>query len=138
MTRALQTGMGSIDWKSGVPVAIVATFALAVLTALATRALLLRLPVDVLEPPRSPVSRMRVVLRTAGGVGLVGAGLLLLVLPGPGILVLAVGALMLTPSWRSRIMRSIMRRPRFIEHINAFRRRHGREDLDISSLTRDR
>jgi hypothetical protein len=134
--------MGFIDrasaWSVLLPLGAVATLALAVVSAFAARALVLRLPPDLLEPSPPPLSRTRALLRVVAGVALVGAGTALLVLPGPGVLLIVLGALLLAPSWRARILRSIARRPRVLRELNALRRRHGCPEIDATRLASDR
>ena len=54
-----------------------------------------------------------------------------LVLPGPGLILIAIGLLMLRTRWRQRVVRSVVARPRVLRAINEFRRRHGRADLAL-------
>ena len=126
--------MGIIDRESAgqllIPLAITATLALAVASALAARTLVLQLPTDFLEPRWVPLSRTRAVLRSVAGAALIGAGVALLVLPGPGLVLIALGALMLRPGWRAKIVRWIAGKPAVIRQINVVRRRHGCPELD--------
>lgn len=115
-----------------IPIATGATIVLAVAGWMAARRIVLELPVDVLvldeAPPRS---RGHAVLRMIVGFALVALGVMLLVLPGPGVLLIALGLLICAPGWRRKIVRSMMRRPRALREINAFRRRHGRPDVRL-------
>lgn len=119
-----------------IPLAIAATIALSVAGVIAGRRLALQFHPDLIEP-RAPLSRTRAALRTVAGLALVAAGVALLVLPGPGLMFIAFGALMLAPSWRARIVRAAVRRPRVLRWLNAFRRRHGFEDLSAPPSVRD-
>lgn len=112
-----------------IPLTVGVTLVVVLLGLLAGRAVVLRLPPDVLEATPSPLSRTRAVVRAVAGAVLVATGIALLVLPGPGVLVIALGVLMLLPSRRSQLVRAIVSRPRALREINAFRRRHGRAEI---------
>jgi Na+-transporting methylmalonyl-CoA/oxaloacetate decarboxylase gamma subunit len=65
------------------------------------------------------------------GIALVALGVMLLVLPGPGVVLIVLGFLICAPGWRGRIVRSMVARPRALREINAFRRLHGRPDVRL-------
>lgn len=109
-----------------IPIAIGATIALAVAGGLAVRRFLLELPPDVLDERCAPRSAARRALRMIFGLALIALGVALLVLPGPGVLLIALGLLVCAPR---RLMRWTATLPRVLRAINAFRRRHGRPDL---------
>lgn len=113
------------------PLGIAATVALAITSMVAGRMLVLRLPVGGFDDgPEVPLSRTRALLRTVAGVALVAAGLAELFLPGPGLVLVALGALMLRPAWRARILRWLASKPVVLRQLNAVRRRHGVAELD--------
>jgi hypothetical protein len=96
--------------------------------ALAHRALL-RLPPDYLvDAP--PAARRRRVLRTAAGLAVMGLGVALLVLPGPGLLLLLVGAGLCELPGRARLARWVLGRPAVRRSVNELRRRHGLAPLE--------
>lgn len=116
----------------------IASAAMLVISAIAIPYLIVRLPADFYvenNHPRHlfqdrPVVRMvfLTVKNTAGAVLLV-AGILMLVLPGQGILtILAALALLDFPGKRKMEMR-ILHRPAILKSVNWLRRRAGREPL---------
>lgn len=119
-------------------VAVVATIALGAATTMVARRALLRLSVDSLEAEPAPLSRTRSLLRTVAGVALAGAGGALLVLPGPGLVLIVLGVLMLDTRWRRRLVRRILVRPRVLGAINDLRRRHGEPELVFSAAIGER
>jgi hypothetical protein len=74
-------------------------------------------------------SSLRVVLRTVAGIALVVVGLFLLVLPGPGVAVIALGLLLLDPRLAGRLAHACRSRPRLLRVLNACRRRLGKPAL---------
>jgi hypothetical protein len=106
-----------------VPLALGAALALAITSVIAARSFMLR--PRLLDEPSVASSRARLILRTITGVAFVGVGFALLVLPGPGVLMIALGAMLLGPAWRAKAIRWVLARPRVLREINAFRRRHG-------------
>ena len=112
------------------PIAIGATIALAVAGGLAVRRFLLDLPPDVLDERCAPRSAARRALRMIFGLALIALGVALLLLPGPGVLLIALGLLVCAPR---RLMRWTATLPRVLRAINAFRRRHGRPDLALAA-----
>lgn len=61
------------------------------------------------------------------GLLLVLAGVAMLVLPGPGILSIVVGLVVLDVPLMRRLVVAALRRPRVAATVDAARRRHGRE-----------
>lgn len=80
-------------------------------------------------PPRPGWIVLRV-LNNALGLILVSLGLLMLVLPGQGILTLLVGLLLLDFPGKRRLERWLIGRPAVFRMINALRRRAGRDPLE--------
>lgn len=100
-----------------------------------------RLPVDYFsrherevlglpEQPRSGSRRALHVLKNVFGLVLLILGLLMLVLPGQGVLTLFVSLLFLDFPGKHRLERWIVRRPLVLRSINALRRRAGRPPLE--------
>lgn len=103
---------------------ICAALAMAFSAVVAARRILLELPVDYLSRP-PPSYGSRSLLRAFTGAALVVAGLMLLVLPGPGVVLIMLGLL----AWRARPLRALLERPLVLRAVNAFRSRHGRPAL---------
>jgi hypothetical protein len=70
--------------------------------------------------------------RNLVGLSLVLLGLLLILLPGQGILTIALGLMLLDFPGRARVERRIVGRPRVLAAINALRRRARRPPLEIA------
>jgi hypothetical protein len=100
---------------------------------------LARIPADYYVRPeramrrtqRSPLGRLGFVVRNLLGGLLVLLGILLLVLPGQGILTVALGFMLLDFPGRVKLERRIIARPRVLAAINALRRRARRPPLEI-------
>ena len=112
-----------------------------VASLLAVPWLVLRIPRDYFAPgatqrlpwaDRHPVLRLALTIgKNAFGVVFVAAGLLMLVLPGQGILTIVVGIMLLDFPGKHGILRRIVAQPPVLESINWLRRRAGREPLIV-------
>jgi hypothetical protein len=99
-----------------------------------------RMPADYFERKerRLPTSKYPVasavakVARNVLGCVLMIAGLMMLVLPGPGFLALLVGAGMVSFPGKHRFIRSIIGRPALLNPINLMRQRAGVAPLQVS------
>jgi hypothetical protein len=100
------------------------SIASALIAWLLARRVLLHLPADVLCADAAP--RTRTVGRTLFGVSLIVLGVFLLFLPGPGVLLILVGVASCDLPGRARLLRWILRRPKILAEVNAFRTRHAR------------
>lgn len=112
--------------------AVALSAALALLIAGVVRRALLALPVDFLAyATAAPSSRARSVARAIVSAALVGAGAAMLVLPGPGVLLITLGLL----AWKTRRepLRAVLARPLVLRWINALRGRNGRPALAPTS-----
>jgi hypothetical protein len=105
------------------------------------RALLIRLPADYFSKYRHrssidahPVLRWTVlVFKNIIGVVLVALGIIMSLpaVPGPGILTILVGIIVMDFPGKRRMEAWSIRRPRLLEAINRMRRRHGRPPLVV-------
>ncbi len=84
-----------------------------------------RLPVDYLDPlaPAGPGGVARRVARNLFGSLLLFFGVLMLVLPGQGLLTILIGLTLLDFPGKRRFVRRLLMRPRVFRVINAIRRR---------------
>jgi hypothetical protein len=105
----------------------VAVSALATFTA---RRTLLRLPVDALHRGQR---RSVAWHENAFGLALIGVGILLLFLPGPGVLLIVAGLLACDFPGRQKFLRWMLSRARVITEVNALRMRHGRAPLESTN-----
>lgn len=127
---ALRRGPGLALW-------VVASVALSIVAWWFVRRELLRLPSDFLHEggrrreagstgSTGSTGRLR---RNAAGIGLILVGVLLLVLPGPGVLLIVVGLLTVELPWRDRFVRFLLRRRWALREVNAWRARRGEAPL---------
>jgi hypothetical protein len=110
-----------------------------VATLVAVPFVVVRLPEDHFQPPRRRRLRSaapRPILRTAWRVGknalgavLVLAGLIMLVLPGQGLLTIVVGLVLLDFPGKYRFERWLIGRKRVLASLNWLRRRAGKPPL---------
>jgi hypothetical protein len=108
---------------------IVALVATLVLVPIA----LARLPKDYFlrDPGRSSMPLPLRVLKNVLGVLLVLVGVLMLVLPGQGIITIALGLGLVDFPGRRRLELGVIGRPAVIRSVNALRHKLGREPLEL-------
>jgi hypothetical protein len=103
--------------------------------------LIARLPADYFTRKRKPESswssrhpaaRIAVaVLKNLVGALLVLAGIVMLALPGQGVLAILVGLTLVDFPGKTRLMRSLVRRPAVARALNWIRRKAGRPPLEV-------
>ncbi|MBL7249867.1 PGPGW domain-containing protein [Alloalcanivorax sp. C16-2] len=109
---------------------------MALASALAIPWLVVRMPVDYFNTPsrplqyRGPLGWLTWLLRNAFALVLLAAGILMLVLPGQGILTIVIALMVSTFPGKYRLERAIMRRPGVLRSTNWIRRRYGRPPLN--------
>lgn len=124
--------------------AIVLSFASLVMfvaSVIITPWLLVRMPADYFlrDKPhlwtrlrQSPPWRCVVLLvKNALGVVCVAAGILMLVLPGQGLLTVLVGIFLLDFHGKKELEKKLVSRPKILKSINWLRRHYGRPELDL-------
>lgn len=117
------------------PALTVAGVIMAVASTLALPWLILRLPEDYFVHPRKPrpdrsaLGRLLWLLRNALALVLLLAGVLMLFLPGQGLLTILVAIGISTFPGKYRLERAIMRRPRVFRAVNWIRRRYHRTPI---------
>lgn len=111
---------------------VAGTAALFVAGLIAVRAAVVRLPADYLSAQYQSPRRSRAwrVGKNVLGAMLVVAGVAMLMLPGPGILVVVLGLMLVDFPGRHRLIAWIVSRERVLNSINKVRRRHGKPDLE--------
>ena len=98
-----------------------------VLATLTARRTLLRLPSNTLHYGH----RRKVAWHeNAFGLVLIGVGIVLLFLPGPGTVLIVAGLLACDFPGRYKVLRWMLGRPRVLTGVNAFRIRHGKIPLE--------
>ena len=112
-------------WLLSTALAILAYVAV----TLAVPVALARLPADYLVRPPAPQRTPVRVARAVLGAALVGAGVALLFLPGPGVLTILVGLSVIGGSLTTRTARRLAGRPRVLAAINDVRARRGKPPL---------
>jgi len=108
---------------------------------LAVPVILIRLPSDTFlsNPHGGRVKKnrpfwYRLIKNIIGGVFVL-AGLLMLFLPGQGLLTLAIGLLLLDFPQKRRILNGIVRRPSILKTINRLRKKAGRPPLKVDPVS---
>jgi hypothetical protein len=129
--------------RPGVLVALgLGSVVLFVLSVLGVPFFLARLPADYystlerrrlgLETRSRPIRTLLRIAKNALGVLLVVLGLLMLVLPGQGLLTLLVGLMLVDFPGKYRLERRILSSPRVLRVVNALRGRSGKPPLEIA------
>lgn len=109
---------------------------MAIASTVAIPWLIVRMPADYFTTPRKPdidrglLATLVWVLRNALAVLLVLAGMIMLVLPGQGLLTILIGIGISTFPGKYRLERAIMRRSAVFRSANWIRRRAHRAPLD--------
>lgn len=109
---------------------------MALASMLAIPWLVVRMPKDYFNTAsrplhyRSPLAWLAWLLRNLLALVLLTAGILMLVLPGQGILTILIAIMISTFPGKYRLERALVRRPRILRAVNWIRRRHGRPDLN--------
>ena len=83
------------------------------------------------EPSNRPLGTLLAVGKNALGALLVTLGVLMLVLPGQGILTVLVGLLLLDFPGKQRLERRLVGTPRVLRVVNALRKRWNRPPLKL-------
>ena len=122
-----------------VGVLTVVSFAFALASLVVTPWIIVRLPVNYLQTPkphlfqrlnhRTPVLSLAVIAKNLVGVILVLAGILMLVLPGQGLLTMLVGLLLMDFPGKGKFETYLLTRPKILEGVQWLRRRYGRPEL---------
>jgi hypothetical protein len=79
------------------------------------------------------MSKGRRALRNLAGIALLTTGVVLLALPGPGIVLIVLGAALCDVPGRTYLLRRLLRCALVLDPVNRFRERHGRPPLRIPS-----
>ena len=87
--------------------------------------LVLRVPPDIFVRPGRPLSLAEKLWRNGLAIVLILVGLILLVLPGQGMVLIVAGVLTGTFRGRRRLALWLLQRTRLSKVLNAWRRRHG-------------
>ncbi|HEX5677345.1 MAG TPA: hypothetical protein VFX91_05175 [Alcanivorax sp.] len=118
------------------PALTAAGVVMAVASMMAIPWLLVRMPADYFNTPgrplhyRGPLGWVIWLLRNAVALVLLAAGMLMLILPGQGVLTILIALMVSTFPGKYRLERAIMRRPSVLRAANWIRRRHGRPELN--------
>ena len=105
-------------------------------TLVAVPIVICRLPRDIYVRRRTPRTRpagLGVALtlaRNLAGLAIIAAGILMLVLPGQGLLTIVIGVALVDFPGKSTLERRLIGHRRVIDAMNAVRRRFGRPPLD--------
>ncbi len=96
-----------------------------VVLLIGARSAIVRMPADVLRQPQRGVNVMRNVVALL----VIAVGILLLFLPGPGLLLIFLGVVLCDLPGRNRALANLLRKPRILSEVNAFRARHNKPPL---------
>jgi len=100
-------------------------------TLVAVPIFLVKVPDDYFTRPRAPLSLPLRVLRITLGVGLIVLGIVMLLLPGQGVLTILVGLGILEAPLKDRIIARILRNPPVRHAVDKLRRKAGKGPLEI-------
>jgi hypothetical protein len=100
-------------------------------TLVAVPIFLVKVPDDYFTRPRLPSSFPLRVLRITLGVGLIILGVVMLLLPGQGVLTILVGLGILEAPLKDRIIARILRHPAVHHAVDKLRRKAGKGSLEI-------
>jgi len=138
MLTWLRAHEGLFGWVIGLSIAMV------VISVLAVGWVIVRVPADYFsrEHPgggawahRHPVIRIALIIaKNLLGLVLVAAGILMLVLPGQGVLTIVAGLFLLDVPGKHRMVMWIVRRPAVLNSMNWIRERAGREPLVVGAM----
>lgn len=122
--------------KPWLPTMTIVGVIMAVASTLAIPWMVIRMPQDYFNTPtrpteyRGPVAWAIWTLRNALAVLLLVAGILMLVLPGQGVLTILIALMVSTFPGKYRLESAIMRRPSVLRAVNWIRRRYRRPPLN--------
>lgn len=100
-------------------------------TIVAVPIFLVKVPDDYFTRRRAPTSLPVKVLRITLGVGLIILGIVMLLLPGQGVLTILVGLGILEAPAKDRVIARILRNPTVHGAVDKIRRKHGKGSLEI-------
>lgn len=116
--------------------------AMAVVTAIGGALLVLYLPSNYFSrsttgasESRTAVSWALVVVKNLLGVVLIGLGIVMLVLPGQGLLTMQIGLMLLSIPGKRQLIAAAIRRSGMLASVNRWRAKLGREPLSIPAKT---
>ena len=105
-------------------------------TLVAVPIVICRLPRDIYVRHRAPRARrvglgtVLALARNVFGVAIIAAGILMLVLPGQGLLTIVIGIALVDFPGKHSVERRLIGHPRVIDAMNALRERFGRPPLE--------
>ena len=109
-----------------------------VVTAVLLKVFVLRLEPDYFTISREELKRRRANTSSAGrivknvvGVLLIAGGLVMLVLPGQGVLTVLIGLLMTDFPGKRALEKKIVKRPKILRMLNRMREKKGKEPLRV-------
>jgi F0F1-type ATP synthase membrane subunit c/vacuolar-type H+-ATPase subunit K len=90
---------------------------------------MVRMPADALTKDRNGGSRTARVFKNIAGWGMIAAGLAMLVLPGPGLVVVVLGVVLADFPGKKRVRKWALSRKKVMNGVNQLRKRYGRPPL---------
>lgn len=127
----------ALEWIKDNPQVLVmagVTLAMTIACAVLAGVMLVRVPPDYFEKERKPRKKgwAKIALNVAGWV-LIAAGLAMMVLPGPGVLVVLIGVMLAEFPGKFRVQRWIISRKKVLRGANALRKRFAKPPLKVSA-----
>lgn len=122
----------ALPWLTGAGVLM------ALLSMIAIPWLVVRIPDDYFSTPdrpevqRGPLAWTIWALRNTLGAVLIAAGVIMLVLPGQGVLTILIGLACSSFPGKYRFERRLVRRPGILAALNWIRKRYGKPPLDVA------
>ncbi len=134
-----------LAWFEAHPRIIIGLTAFSVLSFLVTLAILpwlvTRIPADYFVPPKRRKSRFAkehpvlrldtLILRNLVGFVVFVMGILMIATPGPGLITLLAGLILMNYPGKYRLERWIIQRPFLLKAVNTLRIKHGAEPLEF-------
>lgn len=90
---------------------------------------MVRMPADALTKDHKGGSRTARILKNIAGWGMIAAGLAMLVLPGPGLIVALLGVMLADFPGKKQVRKWVMSRKKVMDGVNRLRKRYGRPPL---------
>jgi hypothetical protein len=113
--------MSKLEWVS-----LVGSLVMLVATAIAIPWAVKLLPVDYFVRPEPRHSLAMMIVRNVAGFALIVLGVLMLVLPGQGILTILVGLMLVDLPIKHRILLKLLYRPTVVRGLDLLRKKLGR------------
>jgi len=136
MIELVQQHLSIFYWIGGI------SFVLFITTVIAVPYIITRLPPNFLQEAKHKDDILKIhfllrlflnVLKNIAGIVLIAAGILMLVLPGQGIITILIGLFLFDFPGKHKLIFLILRNPLVLKAINWIREKKGKEPLRIDN-----